>query len=592
MIAEYAIATIYCQPNTQLLMQLLSHEITFNITVPVAILYLSILILPLLIAILAQSQQVKAVHAATASQIKQHKLAAELASVNEDSFRLLVEGAKDYAIFLLDPKGYIISWNAGAESLQGYLAEEIIGKHFSCFYLAEDVKNGKPYSELEMATTEGKYEAKGLRIRKNGSRFWANVLITALKDSSGNLRGFSQVTQDITERQKVEELLKESNERFQQLAENINEVFWLSNPQKSKTIYISPAYQEIWGRTCESLYQKPNSFIDYIHPEDREGFIIQLFQHRLGKYYEAIYRIMKPNGEVRWIHERGFPIKNSSGIVERVAGIAEDITDRKTAEAEIYKALQIEKELNELQSRFITTTSHTFRTPLATILSATELLEHYGHKFQPEHKQKLFDQIKNTVQEMTQILNDILIINRTEAGKLELKTAPLDLKKLLQYIVGEMQVIMGKNHPISLVHHGNCSDVVMDERLLWHIFYNLLSNAIKYSPQGGKVEVELICKDREVICSIQDYGIGIPADEQKLIFEPFHRGNNIDNIPGIGMGLSLVKRFVDLHGGNITLESKVDVGSRFVVTIPFDTPPDELRRSVSSTSALTPTESP
>ncbi|HEY9691627.1 MAG TPA: PAS domain-containing sensor histidine kinase [Oculatellaceae cyanobacterium] len=570
MIAEYAIAVIYCQPTTQFVVQLLSHEIyTFNIRVPIAILYLSILILTLLIVWLVQSQRIKVAHAVTASQIKEHNLAAELASVNEDSFRLLVEGAKDYAIFLLDTKGYIISWNAGAERIQGYLAEEIIGKHFSCFYLAEDVENGKPYFELEIATNEGKYEEKGLRIRKDGSRFWANVLITALKDSSGNLRGFSQVTQDITERQKVEELLKESDERFQQVAENIHEVFWLSNPQKSKMIYISPAYQEIWGRTCESLYQKPNSFIDSIHPEDREGFLIQLLQHRLGKYYDATYRIIKPNGEVRWIHDRGFPIKNSSGIVERVAGIAEDITDRKTAEAEIYKALQIEKELNELQARFITTTSHTFRTPLATILSATELLEHYGHKFSPEHKQKLFDQIKNTVQEMTQILNDILIINRTEAGELKLKTAPLNLENLLQYIVEEMQIIMGVNHQISLVHQGNCSNVVMDERLLWHIFYNLLSNAIKYSPKGGKVQVQLICEDRQVICSIQDSGIGVPDEEQKLIFEPFHRANNIDNIPGTGMGLSVAKKFVDLHGGNITLESKVDVGSRFVVTIPF-----------------------
>lgn len=560
-----AIAVIYCQPKTQLAMQLLSHEITFNITVPIAIFNLSILILILIIALLVQYQQ-KAAHAVTASQ-KEHKLTSELASVNSD-VSLLVEGAKDYSIFLLDAKGYITSWNAGAERIQGYLAAEIIGKHFSCLYLAEDVENGKPSLELEMAIAQGKYEASCWRIRKDKSPYLANILITALKDPSGNLRGFSIVTQDITERQKVEDLLKESNERFQQLAENIHEVFWLSNPQKSKMIYISPAYQEIWGRTCESLYQNPNSFIDSIHPEDRQGFITALSQHRLGKYYDATYRIIKPNGEVRWIHDRGFPIKNSSGNVERVAGIAEDITERKIAEAEIYNALQREKELNELQSRFITTTSHSFRTPLATILSATELLEYYGHKFTPEHKQQLFDQIKSTVQEMTQILNDILIINRTEAGELELKTAPLNLENFLQYIVGEMQIIMGEKHQISLVHQGNCSNVIMDQRLLWHIFYNLLSNAIKYSPQGGKVQVELICEDTGVICSIQDYGIGIPADEQKLIFEPFHRGNNIDNIPGTGMGLSVAKKFVDLHGGNITLESQVDVGSRFVVTFP------------------------
>jgi signal transduction histidine kinase len=245
--------------------------------------------------------------------------------------------------------------------------------------------------------------------------------------------------------------------------------------------------------------------------------------------------------------------------------LTEKVTDQR---AEVRKALEKEKELNELKTRFITTTSHEFRTPLATILSSAELLEYYSHKLPESEKQELLQQIETATKRMTQLLNDVLAINKAEAGKVELKPAPLNLEKFCREIVAEMQLSAGNKHEIVFVNSGDCTSAVMDEKVLQHILSNLLSNAIKYSPAGGIVEFKLACQDREATFQIQDSGIGIPPKDREKLFESFHRAQNVGNIAGTGLGLSIVKRMVDLHGGKISVQSEVGVGTTFTVTIP------------------------
>ncbi|HEY9873639.1 MAG TPA: ATP-binding protein [Candidatus Obscuribacterales bacterium] len=378
-----------------------------------------------------------------------------------------------------------------------------------------------------------------------------------------------QLRREICDRKLAEENLQESEQRFRQLAENIHEVFWLSDPQKFQMLYISPAYEDIWGRKCLSLYEQPRSFLDAVHIEDQEILLGILEKQKRGERTEEIYRIIKPDGSVRWIRDRSFPIKDKSGKVYRIAGIAEDITESKQAEAEIRNALEKEKELSELKSRFVSMSSHEFRTPLATILSSSELLEHYGHKLPESEKQELFGQIGTATQRMTQLLDDILAINKAEAGKLEFKPNALDLEYFCRAIVSEIQLSAGSKYTINFVSFGNCSNAIIDEKLLRHILCNLLSNAIKYSPQGGTVDFKLVCQNREAIFKIQDSGIGIPVEDQQRLFESFHRAQNVGNIPGTGLGLSIVRRMVDLHQGQIAVDSQVGVGTTFTITIPF-----------------------
>jgi len=254
---------------------------------------------------------------------------------------------------------------------------------------------------------------------------------------------------------------------------------------------------------------------------------------------------------------------------DEVMAIVRDITKRKRAEEEIRNALEKEKELGELKSRFVTMTSHEFRTPLTTILSSAELLQDYGSKWGEEKKNQHLQRIQIAVKHMTQLLNDVLLIGKAEAGKLEYNPAYLNLQQFCHNIVEEIQV-GAANHTIMFSSEGSCTNAYMDEKLLRHILNNLLSNAIKYSPQGGTVDFQLSCDQKTAVFRIQDHGIGVPQAEQAQLFDSFHRASNVGTISGTGLGLAIVKKSVDLHGGEITVASTLGVGTTFIVTIPLN----------------------
>jgi PAS domain S-box-containing protein len=246
-----------------------------------------------------------------------------------------------------------------------------------------------------------------------------------------------------------------------------------------------------------------------------------------------------------------------------------DITDRKQAEEEVRKALAKEKELSELKSRFVTMTSHEFRTPLTTILSSAELLEHYGHKWSDNKKLTHLRRIQGTVKHLVQVLEDVTLIGKAEAGKLQLQPVPLDLVGFCRSLVEELQLSLGQHHSLVFTHQCPNLNVCMDEKLLRHILTNLISNAIKYSPDYGMVTLSLVCHTKNVIFKIKDQGIGIPLADQEKLFEAFHRAQNVGNISGTGLGLAIVKRAVDLQGGEIAINSQVGEGTTFTVTLPL-----------------------
>lgn len=241
----------------------------------------------------------------------------------------------------------------------------------------------------------------------------------------------------------------------------------------------------------------------------------------------------------------------------------------KQAEQEIHKSLEKEKELGQLKSRFISMASHEFRTPLTTIQGSVDLLELYDHKLSPEKKLIHLHRIRSNVQNMAQMLDDVLVIGKAEAGKLEFQPAMLDLEHYCRSLVEEMQLSVGERYNIAFTNVGEYTDAYLDEKLLWHILSNLLSNAIKYSPLGGTINFELACGEQDVVFQIKDTGIGIPPEDQKRLFEPFHRAKNVGKVSGTGLGMAIVKRSVEIHGGQITVVSEVDVGTTFTVTLPL-----------------------
>ncbi|MEL7502307.1 MAG: ATP-binding protein [Cyanobacteria bacterium J06554_6] len=250
-----------------------------------------------------------------------------------------------------------------------------------------------------------------------------------------------------------------------------------------------------------------------------------------------------------------------------VMAIIRDITERKRAEAEIRNALDRERELNEMKTRFVSMTSHEFRTPLTTILSSAELLEHYGGQLDERRRLKHIFKIKTATGHMTDLLNDVLLINRAEAGKVVFDPQPLVLNEFCQEMLEELQITT-QRHQLTL--RSQLSDIpdLLDRKLMRHILGNLLSNAINYSPDGGCVLVSLERQEGDIRLGVADQGIGIPIEARATLFDSFVRGSNVGNISGTGLGLAILKKSVEFHGGQIAYESVLGEGTTFMVTLP------------------------
>ncbi|HIK10554.1 MAG TPA: response regulator [Oscillatoriaceae cyanobacterium M33_DOE_052] len=242
---------------------------------------------------------------------------------------------------------------------------------------------------------------------------------------------------------------------------------------------------------------------------------------------------------------------------------------RNQAEATMRVSLKKEQELTELKSRFMTMAAHDFRTPLTTIQTSTELLQNYGHKWPEEKKHLHYNRIKNAITMMTKLLDDVLFVGKEEAGKLEFNPQPLDLQSFCGEIIEEIQQSDRDSHPILFEFSGDCQTATMDEQLLRQILTNLLSNAMKYSPPGSPVRFQLQCQDQQARFQIQDSGIGISAEDQQRLFEPFYRAKNVGNISGTGLGLAIVKKCTEVHHGTLIVHSEIGTGTTFTVVLPL-----------------------
>ena len=249
-----------------------------------------------------------------------------------------------------------------------------------------------------------------------------------------------------------------------------------------------------------------------------------------------------------------------------------DICRRRQAEEELRRALEQERELSELKSRFVSMTSHEFRTPLATILSATELIEKYGERLPADEKGELIGLIKSAVSRMTSMLEDVLLIGKADAGRVEFHPKPVDIGRLASTVVEVVRRSTGQRGPIATRIDGECTGRLLDEKLVRHILGNLLSNAVKYSLANSPVQLSIECDDAATRFEVRDQGIGIPADDQPRLFSTFHRGGNVSNVSGTGLGLAIVKKCVDVHDGTISFASAAGQGTTFRVTLPQAAP--------------------
>ncbi|MEC4989967.1 MAG: ATP-binding protein [Oscillatoria sp. PMC 1068.18] len=375
---------------------------------------------------------------------------------------------------------------------------------------------------------------------------------------------------NITERKHTEEQLLTATYRLSALIENLQAGVVVLD-EFERVVLINQTFCDLFeipilpaaliGADFSDFAEKYQDFFAY--PKQFEQGYRQILSTRQTVTAEEIQLAN------RHIVERDYvPIAVEKNYIGNL-WMYRDITQRKRSEAQLRDSLSKQQELATLRSRFVTMTSHEFRTPLSTILSSAELLEHYRHQW-TEQKQLLhLHRIQNSVHQMSELLDDILIIGKAEAGKLEFRPTTMDLALFCGELVEDLQLNAANKLQIAFTYQGEETLIVMDEKLLRQILTNLLSNAIKYSGSTGTVKFSVVQKEQELVFQIQDSGIGIPDEDQRHLFEPFHRATNVGNLPGTGLGLSIVKKCVDFCQGTIKIRSQVDRGTEFTVILPI-----------------------
>jgi PAS domain S-box-containing protein len=262
-------------------------------------------------------------------------------------------------------------------------------------------------------------------------------------------------------------------------------------------------------------------------------------------------------------------IKERTGELENLnIKLQEEIIKQKEAEEKVQQALAKEKELSDLKTRFISIASHEFRTPLATMYSSTELLELFYKNDSSEKFLSQIDRIRNNIHHLTEIMDDVLVISRADAGKVKYEPAIVKIETFMKEIVEDTGVLLSKNHKLNYKLSITDEEIEIDEKLFKIVMMNLISNAIKYSPVGGTIGLEVAKNKNKILFKITDQGIGIPAKDQKYLFEPFHRAENVGHIHGTGLGLAIVKKYVELHNGQIKIKTKINEGTTFTISIP------------------------
>lgn len=387
---------------------------------------------------------------------------------------------------------------------------------------------------------------------------------------------------EIIERQKTEVALRHTNqtleslifalrhseERFRQVVENALDIITIID-QNGKIHYQSPSVEKVLGYTFTEFTEK--NFFTYIHDDDianiRSSINDALEDYPIVRLIE--FRCL--NKEREWHHLEAIAQKFIDYMPEtRIVITSRDISERKRLK-EAHKALEREKELNMVKTRFFSMASHEFRTPLSTVLAASQVLENVATQFDNPQKQlRNLHRIQNAVKNMVQLLDDILTINRAETRNLEFNPQPLALENFCRQFVEEIKLSTNTQHELKFICQGKRIDACLDEKLLRSILANLLSNAIKYSPQDTSIYLYLIFHSDKIELKVKDKGVGISQEDMKDIFEPFYRGQNVRHLTGTGLGLVVVKKCVDLHSGSINITSDGLKGTIVEIMLPYN----------------------
>lgn len=485
--------------------------------------------------------------------------------VSDADFRLLVEAVGDYGIFLLDPAGRVRTWNRGAERLKGYSADEIIGRHFSAFYPQDKRDEDWPARELTEAVRLGRFEDEGWRLRKDGSRFWANVVITALWDKDGVHRGFAKVTRDLSERRRQEEMLRQSEERFRLMVEGVRDyAIFMLDPQGrvaswNQGAQINKGYsaEEIIGRHFSVFY--PTEKREARWPEHELECA-----RRDGRFEDEGWRLRK-DGSRFWANVVITALYDDRHEHLGFAKVTRDLTETRRIDA-------LEAQRRQL-TQFLAILGHEMRNPLAAIVSTVDMMEISPIPEGPLRMGR--DILQRQVAQLCRLVEDLVDVGRISSGKLQVQREPVLLQTVLDEVVEATRPFL-QQRKHSLVHEMIDAPLWVegDRARLVQVVSNLMHNAGKFTPPGGQVRLYLLREQDSAQIGVRDNGPGIQPEELQYVFRLFAQaGSDMASRlhGGLGVGLSLVHSLVTDHGGQVSAFSTgvAGEGTEFIVSLPL-----------------------
>jgi PAS domain S-box-containing protein len=469
------------------------------------------------------------------------------------------------AVITIDERNRIIDWNAAAERIFGWRRDDALGKDLAALIIPI-AHRAQHVAGIAMFLREGTGKIFNRRVetqalRRSGEEFDAELSVWPVRTTQGWT--FSSFIRDISRRKTAERALAESEAKYRKVVENVNEGIIVT--AGGRILYANPRALDITGLDDDTARSRP--FIEFIHAEDRERVLNNHMQRLRGEPVENHYqfRVMHRNGEARWLEISAvvFEWQDTPATLNFLI----DVTERRQSEQDMLSALARERELSELKSRFVAVASHEFRTPLAAILSSIELLDDYGPRLPEEERKEIVGLIKNAVARMNKMVEQVLVTSRLDAGSFAFEPRARSVPDLLVQVAAEMD----QSHPQAARIAMRCEGVeqarLVDGKLVSHILVNLLTNALKYSPPDSGVTCTATAEGERLHLAIADLGIGIPPADLPRLFESFHRGTNVGNIQGTGIGLHIVKECVALHRGSIEVQSGAGQGATFHVRL-------------------------
>ncbi len=491
---------------------------------------------------------------------------------SDERYRLLVESVRDYAIFMLDLEGRVQSWNVGAEAIKGYTREEILGRPLATFYTPEDLAVGLPQRLLQRAVQEGHVENEGWRVRKDGTRFWADVVITPLRDRAGTLLGYSKVTRDLTFRREAEEALRQSEERFRLLVGSVMDYAIFMLDAQGQVATWNAGAERIKGYAPGEIIGQ--HFSRFYLPEDAaSGKCDRALETAttLGKFEEEGWRVRK-DGTRFWANVVIEPVRGLDGRLLGFAKVTRDLTERRNAEAERLRLAQAQESIR-LRDEFLSIASHELKTPLSAVQLQLESLLQASQALDARLRNKV-ERAHKSGTRLTELVETLLDVSRIATGRLTLSRRRFDLTRSVEDIVGRYREQATQAGCELILQLDSPVQGEWDPLRLEQVVTNLLTNALKYAA-GTPVSVAVQAEGDHAVLRVSDQGPGIPPSEWARIFGRFERAASMRHYGGLGLGLYVAHQIVEAHEGTISVEAVEPRGARFIVTLPLSPQPEK-----------------